>query len=394
MTNSLKVSHIGGRWGTVPILGSLSYFFSQIDLSLFDMDAEASMGNAKHFKSVNYYELAISDKVGTQSIYLAHDRNASSLKQFDQSTDDLSVFAYKPGSPFFLRGAYRVKDMQVCDTIIDVETVRLDMLISSEELSCPDILCIDAEGADHDVLVSTGPFFDSISAVCIEGNLVPIHKDEISILDTWKYLIQMGFCLIDIGAQGQQNYYPHEDFQFSSKGIKTGFEDMVFIRKPNNEMSSKMLIRLSITAMLLGSVTIAYKCFDILESNHSADIHKLITENYTEKLQKFALDILDCRNNYGQFKIPETASLWDVREYNLLSTKGTHQNDAIGALEKTRTKVAKLGLIGDWKAYNAQKIHHKTLDVIYAEYGLGELSTSFKKERLRKEQFISELLSL
>lgn len=395
MTDSLNVAHIGGRWGTVPILNSLIFFFNQIELSLFDMDAEASMENSSPFKSIDYFELAISDKVGTQPVYLVHDRNASSLKKYDQNTDDLSQFHYKPGSPFFLRGVYRVKDMQVCDKKVNVETVRLDMLITSEEMSCPDILSIDAEGADHDVLIGAGQFLNLISAVCIEGNLVPIHQDGVSILDTWKYLIERGFCLIETGAQTEQNYHPHEDFQFSSKGIKTGFEDMLFIQKPNNEMSAKMLVRLSMTAMLLGSVTIAYKCFDILESNKSLETPKLIKKIYNGKLQKFALDILECRESYGKFKIPDTASLWDVPEYNLFSKKEVASKLSINeALDKTKAMAVKLGVARDWEAYNSQKAQHKTLDVIYAEYGLSELSTSFKNERLKKERFISELLSL
>lgn len=54
-----------------------------------------------------------------------------------------------------------------------VKTLRLDEMISEGKIPTPDLLKIDAEGFDHDVLVSLGEHIRSLSALIFE---LPVDK--------------------------------------------------------------------------------------------------------------------------------------------------------------------------------------------------------------------------
>lgn len=108
------------------------------------------------------------------------------------------------------------------ESVIKVNSMRLDQFLKDKELKHPIFMKIDVQGAELDVLESASNYIKNIDAIMIEVSLVKLYGDAPTFDDINSYLKSTGMNFVDV-----------VDKLFSPKNKKIIQFNAIFIRNYN-----------------------------------------------------------------------------------------------------------------------------------------------------------------
>ena len=156
----------------------------------FDADPEAceEANSALENQEINWIEihipLALSNKIGTSTLYVTKNPMCSSL--------------YEPNEKYLARFE-GLEDHVFLDFTTEIETTTLDDFCNSEEIKEIDFLQVDVQGADLQVLQGASNLLkDSILGIQIEVEFSPLYLKQPLFSDIDSYLRNQNFTLFDI----------------------------------------------------------------------------------------------------------------------------------------------------------------------------------------------------
>jgi FkbM family methyltransferase len=154
----------------------------------FDADVDAcELANADlATRQVNWHErhipLAISDMNGERTLYITNETACSSL--------------YPPNVEFLSR----LQDLHKIEVefTVEIETTTLDTFCQAEQVSEIDFLQIDVQGAELDVLKGSTQILQTVLAIQVEVEFVPLYLDQPLFADVDAFLRNHEFTLFDL----------------------------------------------------------------------------------------------------------------------------------------------------------------------------------------------------
>lgn len=122
---------------------------------------------------------ALGARTEVRDLYLTKERGRSSLLQ----PDDKVVSALGP-------------EPWTVDTIVRVETVRLDEVWNHYSQGPPHYVKIDVQGFEQEVLLGMGALLDGVLCIELEASFLPFYVGQPSFQQLFEFLHERGFDLV------------------------------------------------------------------------------------------------------------------------------------------------------------------------------------------------------
>lgn len=190
---------IGGRGG--PSFGwRLLVRFNFIKIHGFEPDPVEAIRLGRKTTYSEVHPVAIGGKNGDVPLYLTAHRGCSSLrKPLLDKFSEKSILAW----------------LQV-DKTTNVKVATLECLVEEGRLPLPDFLAIDAQGAEKDILESSGEALSNVLGISMECRSFPMYEDEATFEELRIILDGLGFILRDLKVVGSFDELAYEfDCYFS-----------------------------------------------------------------------------------------------------------------------------------------------------------------------------------
>jgi len=170
----------------------LKSLFSQAKIFSFEPDPESfDILSKKDVGNVEFFNLAISDEVGTAKFYRNRISHTNSLYKVNLKSKDSVQFAKN-------RELTVPANEKEYNLDVDVKTITLDKFINDNTIENIDLIKIDVQGAERKVLSGGGGALQKAKAVIVEVSFYDYYKNSTSFMDLEKYLIPAGFELFSI----------------------------------------------------------------------------------------------------------------------------------------------------------------------------------------------------
>lgn len=167
-------------------------YFPAATIFSFEPDSDSfSILSSKDINRVSYFNLALSNKDGTESFYRNKISHTNSLLKVNLSGKD-SIAITK---------AIAEKDVQYLESFNDevhVDTSRLDSFIKDQSINQIDILKIDVQGAECKVLAGGLTALSDTRVIVMEISFFDYYEHQTTFLDVEKILVPLGFRLFNI----------------------------------------------------------------------------------------------------------------------------------------------------------------------------------------------------
>ncbi|MEN9273592.1 MAG: FkbM family methyltransferase [Gloeomargarita sp. DG02_4_bins_56] len=168
-----------------------SIFAPNLTIYGFDADADAcEAANALLAEQgipwqETHIPLALSDTVGTKTLYVTHEPMCSSL--------------YPPNEPYLQR-FYQISQMMALDFTVEVETTTLDIFFEEAGVNGVDYLRTDVQGADLDVFRGAQKLLEqSLLVAEMEVIFSPLYVGQPLFADLDIFMRSQGFTLMELG---------------------------------------------------------------------------------------------------------------------------------------------------------------------------------------------------
>ena len=166
--------------------------FPKSKIYCFEPDPDSFQILKKKFPKIpNFYNLAISNKVGKFNFYKNSISHTNSLNKINLNSKD-SVM---------LKNRKKNKHSEFYDSInrkISVPTVTIDFFLKEKNLKKIDLLKIDVQGAEEKVLLGAKSSLKIVENIMIEISFFDFYENSTNFLDIEKILISSGFKLFSI----------------------------------------------------------------------------------------------------------------------------------------------------------------------------------------------------
>lgn len=158
----------------------------------FEPDPQSySILSSKDISNVSYYNLAISDKDGTQVFYRQEISHTNSLLKINLNSKD-SIAITKAATE---------KDVHFLERFNDeayVDTVQLDSFVKEHSITKIDILKIDVQGAERLVLAGGISALAHTRVIVLEISFYDYYEQNTTFLDIETILVPLNFRLFSI----------------------------------------------------------------------------------------------------------------------------------------------------------------------------------------------------
>jgi FkbM family methyltransferase len=207
-----------------------------------DECARLNRRNARPWRAVRFVPAALGGFDGTRVLNLPQRGEAASLLR--SNPEMLLAFGYDG-----LHGVARP---------VTVQTLTLDSACDVYQLTRPDYLKIDVEGAELEILMASPLALLHCSAVKLEVSFLEQRMAQPMMHDLVAFMLNAGFILADIRGMHYWRRRPLPAHPYSarwvipySKGVAAQC-DLVFLREAKTISSDESLVRLIAVASILG----------------------------------------------------------------------------------------------------------------------------------------------
>ena len=286
---AIKLYHVGGRGDTIgPADCLLRQLGNNVMLTVFEADPDVKDAGLQEGFDSNFggkfftMPRCLSDCVGRRNFYINEEADSSSLLKISPEAEN---YAH--------RGSLRWG--QTCRTVkvIEVDVTTLDELYTSGELSLPDFLSIDAQGAEYDVMKGASKSLQGdLLGVVTEVEFREIYHGQKLFADQDALLRKHLFRLYEL--YNPQYWYPNPSF-VSGRGALTVAEALYlrdfryFIERGDItelEILLPKLLKLIIVSGCFGQYSYAGEIISYVASRWPAEWNSLIRENPNPYLEK------------------------------------------------------------------------------------------------------------
>jgi len=333
---SITIFHVGGVGEYGPIEAILSSQFAKyITLVLFEARGENEEDLIVHeehsLRGIKTFIVpyCISDKAGRVNFYVNEESVSSSIFKPNVEASKMHLESY----PDHIR---TWGDNTQLDQEISLEAITLDDAIVKYNFPNPDIISIDAQGAELKILKSClSSLQSSTTCVVTEIEFAEIYQGQSLFCDQVSLLHNYDFSLMDI----VNTQYWHPEMTFGKGFLTVG--EAIFLKKHNrlssflNNEGFPKLIKLACISLCFHRYSMTYYIISILiDSDLKNKTLSFISENKDFKvLEDIFLFINKNRNEYYE------KNKYIFSEYSVTSDFKIHKNKNIYVYVKRRDRV-------------------------------------------------------
>jgi FkbM family methyltransferase len=255
--DKFNIFHVGGRGDIGP--ASIFLTFCGKDGALVTVtDADPGAKEASWAKEISF---CISDKSAKGvKFYITADPNASSLLK---TNPEAASFADKDGKVWG-RISKTMRELEV-------ETISIDELVKAAHIQQPDILSIDAQGAEYDILQGARETLKQVLAVVTEVEFHPIYLNQKLFADQDVLLRNQGFRLCELF---NPQHWKTDTLIWQTSGGFLTVAEALYLRDWKLPVNPEVLARLA-------AIAAGFKIY-----SYAYDIMKFLEESFPEKLRE------------------------------------------------------------------------------------------------------------
>ncbi len=288
LEQEIVIYHIGGEGDYGPVMTVISEFSAKVRLVVFDARDDAE--DLQKSQTINR------DGVRTTVISKGIDETAGrsnfNVNKWPLSSSLLALSPLTENENPAYEHCHTWGQNAELDHVITVDTVSIDDLVESGELPPPDIISIDAQGAELRILRGAKKALSTALCVVTEVEFFEIYDGQALFDDQMAFLSQHGFRLFNI---------LNEQFWHPGPAVGKGFltvGEAVFFRyvadlprmegkrgyTPIAEMTDGQLLRLAAIALAFKALGYAYTLSKFLKSRNPVLFSGLDAEDNYSKL--------------------------------------------------------------------------------------------------------------
>ena len=295
--NQIVIYHIGGEGGYGPLTAVLNQMRPHIRLVVFEARSDTSEGLQSETLTKDGIETTlilkgIDERVGRHPFYVNKYPLSSSLLPCSRLAEN--------ENPAYAH-CHRWGQNAELDHVIEVETVPLDDIVDSGIVPPPDIISIDAQGAELRILRGAKKALSKTLCVVTEVEFFEIYDGQGLFDDQMSLLSRAGLRLFTI--ENQQNWHPGPAF---GRGFLTVGEAVFFRYAADvpelpgkrgycniDQLSDEQLMRLAAIAISFHAASYAYTLGVALRDRNPAlweamkkDPHYRVISDLVEMMQR------------------------------------------------------------------------------------------------------------
>lgn len=137
--------------------------------------------------NIKLYKQGLYNAPGVLPLYITKKRECTSLLE----PDSVLLESLKGDSDYWANTAYKRFEVE---QVSEVEVVRLDSLISEQDVDVIDILKLDTQGSEYEILEGCGDLLYKTRKIICEVEHIPLYKSQKLFNDILEFLQEKGFA--------------------------------------------------------------------------------------------------------------------------------------------------------------------------------------------------------